>query len=509
MPGAMSAFLRGELMVLGGVGVVVATLLIVVLWLLLPKVERHRLRLPLLFIALHAAAVWCRGLVPEKSSPDRALVVLAVFFLAVSIARTSFLLVVDYILGRRKEYALPRIIRDILQGVIYVAAGVVTLRAAGVDPGSLLATSAIVTAVIGLSMQETLGNLFAGLAIQMQRPFEVGDWVQFDADPENVGRVVEINWRATKLQTLEQVEVIVPNGTLAKVPIRNYTKPSQVMRRSVFVQAGYETPPARVHEVIEKALIGVPGVLANPPVSIVTQGFMDSGVEYWVRFFTDRFAERDVIAGEIRDRIWYAFGRERIQIPYPIRTVHMHQAERQEQQARAARGVRRHDILRHVDFVAALPEAAFETLAERSRVQHYAKGELVISQGDAGDTLFIIDHGEISILHETDNSQVEVARLRPHQFFGEMSLMTGAARNSSARALTAAELLVVDQAALREVLEQAPELATTISNVVASRQDALDRSVKESEHTEEPSKTHEHELLGRIRSFFRLGTRDG
>jgi small-conductance mechanosensitive channel/CRP-like cAMP-binding protein len=503
MQEALSQFVRGELMVFGGVGVVVAALLILALRLVLPKSERPKLRGPLFLVLLHLVAVLCRGIVTEKSGADRALVVLAVFFLAMSVARTSFLLLVDYVLGRR-AYSLPRIIRDIIQGLIYAAAGFVTLRAAGVEPGSLLATSALLTAVIGLSMQETLGNMFAGLAIQMQRPFEVGDWVQFDTDPDNVGRVVEINWRATKLQTLDQVEVIVPNGTLAKVPIRNYTKPSKVMRHSVFVQAGYEVPPARVQAVIEKAIVDVTGVLQTPPVSVVTRAFMDSGVEYWVRFFTDRFGERDVIAGEIRDRIWYAFNREGIEIPFPIRKVHIHQAEAEQQQAVAERMARRHRILGYVDFLAALPKPALETLANRSRFRRYAKGEVIIRQGDAGDALFIIDHGEIAISHSTDAGEVEVARLSNREFFGEMSLMTGDVRNATARASSATELLVVDRTALGEVLEQSPELANTISEIVASRQDALQKSVAESEEAHEAQKNPEHELLGRIRSFFRL-----
>lgn len=504
MQRAFAAFQSGESMVFGGVGIIVAALLLVVLRLVLPKGERGKLRAPLFLLLLHLAVVLSRAYVTPKGPADRALTVLAVLFLSLSVARTAFLLLVDYVLGRRAQHSLPRIIRDMLQGLIYFGAAFVTLRAAGVEPGSLLTTSALLTAVIGLSLQETLGNMFAGLAIQMQRPFEVGDWVQFDADPENVGRVVEIDWRATKLQTLEQVEVIVPNGTLAKVPIRNYTKPSPVMRRSVYVQAGYETPPARVHDVIEEAIAGVPGVLKTPAVSIVTSGFMDSGVEYWVRFFTDRFGERDIIAGMIRDRIWYAFSREGITIPYPIRTVHMHEAAREEQHGNAVRRARRDRILRYVDFLAALPPAAFELLASRSRVQHYASGEVIIRQDEPGDAVFIIGHGEVAISHQRDGSEIEVARLRPHEFFGEMSLMTGEKRTASARAVTATELLLVDQSALGEVLKESPDLARTISEVVASRRDALEKSVAENAETREVVHDHQGQLLGRIRAFFKI-----
>ena len=110
-------------------------------------------------------------------------------------------------------------------------------------------------------MQETLGNLFAGLAIQMQRPFDVDDWIEFDDDPKHIGRVLEINWRATKVMTLDDVEIIVPNGTLAKAPIINFTKPTPTSRRSIYVQAPPDVAPHVVREAILSALPEADGVL--------------------------------------------------------------------------------------------------------------------------------------------------------------------------------------------------------------------------------------------------------
>ena len=141
------------------------------------------------------------------------------------------LLVLDTILSRRLDRPLPKIIRDILQGLVYFVLALAILRQLGVEPGQLLTTSALLTAVVGLSLQDTAGNLIAGLSVQLQRPFDVGDWIQFDDNPKNIGRVIEINWRATTLLTLDENEIIVPNGLLAKAPLRNYTKPTNVARR--------------------------------------------------------------------------------------------------------------------------------------------------------------------------------------------------------------------------------------------------------------------------------------
>src|SRR5262249_47572296 len=153
---------------------------------------------------------------PDSSTARRFFGAISVLCLLVSISRSAVLFVIEVAIGRGLVRPLPKISRDIVQGLAYAGIGLATLHAAGVRPGSLLTTSALLTAVIGLSLQETLGNLFAGLAIQMQRPFDVDDWIQFDTDPKHIGRVIEINWRATKVLTLDEVEVIVPNATLAK-----------------------------------------------------------------------------------------------------------------------------------------------------------------------------------------------------------------------------------------------------------------------------------------------------
>ncbi len=220
----------GDLASFGGVGVLTAAVLILALRVLLSRPERRKLRVPLVFLLLNLAAVAARSALGSDSAAQRPLHVLAVFFLLICIGRAGFLFVVDWLVGTRLKRPLSKIFRDIIQVLVFVAVALLTLRAMGLEPGSLLTTSALLTAVIGLSLQETLGNLFAGLAIQAQRPFAVGDWIQFENDAALVGRVTEINWRATKVITNDMVEVVVPNGVLAKAPIRNYTQPTRVSR---------------------------------------------------------------------------------------------------------------------------------------------------------------------------------------------------------------------------------------------------------------------------------------
>ena len=249
----------------GGIGLVSALVLLFFLVIILPPARRAKARLPFALLVLNLLLVTLGSAIPEKVVAARPISVIATFFLLAATARIVFLLVVDGIFAGRLGRPLPKILRDILQGVVFLFVGLATLRAAGVEPGSLLTTSALITAVVGLSLQDTLGNLFAGLSIQAETPFEVGDWIGYDDQPKNVGRVVEINWRATKIISHEEIEITVPNGALAKGPIRNFSKPSPYARRTIEVGCSYDVSPARVREVILASLAGAAEVLHGPP----------------------------------------------------------------------------------------------------------------------------------------------------------------------------------------------------------------------------------------------------
>lgn len=489
----------------GGAGVVLASALIVVLFLLLPRGERGRLRASLWLLFLHLGAVALRALVPPHAEVQPALRAIAIFFLFACLGRSVFLLVVDIVLGRRMARPLAKIFRDILQVAVYVAVALLTLRALGVEPGSLLTTSALLTAVIGLSLQETLGNLFAGLSIQAQRPFDLGDWVQFDEDAECIGRVTEINWRATKVVTGDMVEVVVPNGTLAKAPIRNFTQPTRVSRRTAVVQGPYEVPPHRVEEALLEAIRGAAGILPSPPPTTILAAFADSGIEYWLYYYIDDFKRRHEIDSQVRVRIWYAFQRAGIGIPFPVRDVRTTDATLAGETERASRLDERFAALGQVDFLDVLPEPARRRLAAASALRLFAPGEDVIRQGAGGDELFIVLRGEATVLVDVEGHEKEVARLRPREFFGEMSLLTGEKRSATVRALTSCELLVVGHDAFQPLLAEAPDLAEHISRVLARRQAQLHQKAEASGSADvERVEDRKRVLLGRIRELFSL-----
>ncbi len=484
-------------------GIVVALALMGGTFLLLPRNETRLLKVPLGFLIAH---VVLRGvqLLLDAGPMERTIGLVSFAALLVCVGRTLVLLLLDAILRRRLKRELPKIIRDIIQGVVYFVLLLGLLRQMGLEPGQLLTTSALLTAVVGLSLQDTLGNLIAGLAVQVQRPFSVGDWVQFDNDPKNIGRVVEINWRATTLVTLDQLEVVVPNGVLAKSALRVYTRPSAVVRRSIFVTAGYDVAPSRVHDIILQAARDAPGILKDPPPTVVTNNYTETGIEYWVRVFIEEFQRRDIIDGGVRDRIWYAFQRAGISMPFPNRTVHVRQ---QAEEAPPESLVdRRERALRAVDFLKVIGEEQRRDLAQRVSTRLFSQGEVIVHQGDESDELFLIMSGETAVVLEGDKGETEITRLGPGRFFGEMALVTREKRKATVRATRDCELMVIDHGSFEAVLQEQPEVVDELSRVLAERQLELDVHTARMTEEERASvvQRESSQLLGKIKKLFKI-----
>ena len=487
------------------VGVALALVLLALMRLLLPAPSKPLTRAPTALLVLHLLGRALLLVLETGTMSARVVSLVSLLLLFGSIGRSVVLIALDAVLDPRLARPLPRIFRDIIQGVVYLILALVALRSVGVEPGSLLTTSALLTAAIALSLQETLGNLVAGLAIQAQRPFDVDDWIQFDTDAKHIGRVLEINWRATKVLTLDDVEVVVPNGILAKAPITNFTKPSPASRRSLYIQVPADVPPHEVRKAILGALPGAKGVLETPAPTVVMNAFVDGNVEYWIRFHTDTFHLRDGVDSAARERIWYAFARASIAVAAPNRAVRLREISHEsEAHADEKEILHREEALRAVDFLRTLTDAQKRQLAEQSRIHLYGPGEIVVRQGETTAEMFIVQSGQFAVQRETNGRSVDVATIGPGEFFGEMALMTGEQRTATVRAVTPSTLIGVDQRALKALLDASPDLASAISRVIAERQAETEAASAAVVTETADVETRSSLLLGRIRRFFAI-----
>ena len=407
----------------------------------------------------------------------------------------------------------PRIIEDVAIVIIYVIYGFVQLRGAGVDLSSIITTSAILTAVIAFAMQDTLGNLLGGLAVQLDNSVQVGDWVQLDG---LVGRVRDIRWRSTIIETRNWETVVIPNSQLMKSRFallgRREGSPVQ-WRRILTFMIDPGVPPARVIATLEGEMreVAIPNVAHHPTPTCVLIAFEDGNLKYQLRYFLTNLMEDDYTDSLVRVHLFASLQRAGIRVAEPQRTVHA--VSRDEAHAETVRRrelTRRMEILRGVDLFAGLSDAEREEVAERLQYAPFARGDVITKQGDIAHWLYIIAFGEADVLYEPPGGTARrVGSLHAGQFFGEMALFAGDARHASVVAKTDVECYRLDRASVQGLLLSRPQIAEQVSKVVGSRRTSIEEAQQAyaAAANETPAEREMH-LLARIRRFFGLERTD-
>jgi len=416
-------------------------------------------------------------------SVGRLLLVLAVINLCVA-------LLVNPWHEQRASERFPAIAQDVAVVGLFTVVATLLLR------DQLFTTSAVGAVIVGFALQDTLGNFFAGLAIQVEKPFRVGQWIQVAG---REGQVAEITWRATKLRTHAGQFLIVPNSQVAKEPILNYSEPIIPTRLDVSVGVGYQFAPNLVKAALARALDQAPLALAAPAADVLLEDFGDSAVVYRVRFWIGDYDTHEIARDQLRSAIWYVFQREGIEIPYPMQV----QMEREQRPARLPDAVAAlAERLASVDLLAALTAEERGTLAVECSEKLFAADEVIVRQDAAGSSMFIIISGRVRVLLEPSGR--EVASIDAGGFFGEMSLLTGEARSASVRAATDVNALEITADRFRQLALARPALVEHVAEVVASRRERLDQARAADVAAGVARAAVHRSLFARIQQFLRL-----
>jgi small-conductance mechanosensitive channel/CRP-like cAMP-binding protein len=354
----------------------------------------------------------------------------------------------------------------------------------------IFAATAAGAVVIGLALQDTLGNLFAGLAIQMEKPFSVGHWVRI-ADTD--GQVAHVTWRATKIRTKSGNFVVVPNSKLAGDIIVNYSEPTPESRIEVEIGASYDAFPNDVKATIIDALRDEPLISKSRAPEVLVVDFGASAMIYRIRVWTADFAADERLRDSIRTAVYYAFRRKNIEIPFPMQV----EISRHDKPPLVGVGAAGEALLRVIPIFAALDDTAHAALARTATVSRYAAGDVVVYEGESGQSMFVVVRGEAVVFTGTQ----EIARIGAGGFFGEMSLLTGAPRNASVRVAVDSELLEITADAFREFVLANPAVVELVGTAVEKRRTELEerRAAGAVAVHAEPPQT----LIDRIRRFLR------
>jgi small-conductance mechanosensitive channel/CRP-like cAMP-binding protein len=403
--------------------------------------------------------------------------------------------------SRFRKRPVPRIIRSLAGWIVtFVAAAVLLHYEYRFDLSSVFATSALLSVVLGFALQDSLGNLFAGLTLNAEHPFDPGEWISFGAYS---GRVVDVGWRSTRLVNTEGDELLVPNSMLSREVVVNHMRPQAAHAIELKVSVDLDASPARAKAVLLEAVRSCSRVLPQPPPKAELAEFTANGAMYRLSFYTQGYLVKRAALDEVQEAIWYALRRAAIEMPYPQTTLSFreHAAEADERR-RKEHLAEAEDLFGRIDFVQAMSAEARKVMAERARFVEYGPGQPVVRQGEQGDSLFLVARGDVAVRVKPDSDapEKEVARLGRGALFGEMSVLTGEPRTATVVATGDAALLAVDRDVFERILLREPELAQRLAEVIAQRRLGLD-AAKAAQQAPAVAKEASN-LLGRIRNIF-------
>jgi small-conductance mechanosensitive channel/CRP-like cAMP-binding protein len=396
----------------------------------------------------------------------------------------------------RKRPQAPGLVRNIFSIIAYVLIFVILFKAyyPRVDLGAVFTTSAIFGVILGLALQDTLGNLFAGLSLQADNPFQVGDVIVV-GQQKWTGVVEGISWRAVKVRTFSNHVLVLSNSSIAKEAIEVCPK-DNLNARLVYFSTLYTDSPARTIHVVREAVREADNVsqMIRPNVRIRNLG--ESGVEYEVKYWLEDYAKYNDTDALVRQRIWYAFRRAGLSFSFPTRTLHLERKAKSDGLALDGSGFI--ERLSAVDIFAPLSSEEISRLATASMSHIFAPGETVIRAGDEGSSMFVVHNGRVQVQIMDNGRPRTVAVLNEGDFFGEMALFTGEPRTANVVASEETEVLEIGKQAMKQLFETNPDLVESLSHTIAERRTELNARPENAEEHEDATAG----LFASIKRFF-------
>ncbi|MFM0504222.1 mechanosensitive ion channel domain-containing protein [Paraburkholderia caffeinilytica] len=359
-----------------------------------------------------------------------------------------------------KTWRKQRLFQDVFGAVVFLAAIVAALAFVFELPiRGVVATSGALAIVLGLAIQSTLSDVFAGIVINTTEPYQIGDWVAIDGVE---GKVLEMNWRATHLLTGHGNVVIVPNAVAAKTKITNNNRPPALHGVSVVLEISPEERPGTVIAALENALAAICSILRTPaPYAQVKKTDVNS-IQYEVTAYVDDMGRKLAVSNELYDLCYRHLAAAGID----LRPLSVAGPVRESLDPRER-------LLRRIDLFAALESDDVKRLAAHLTRQEFDVGQMLMDEDTVPDSLSIVDSGVLSATMEEQGGQVEVGRLGPGDSVGEAGLLAGLPAKVRITALRRSVVYQLKKDDLTPILKNNPEVAKRMCRLLSSRQETL------------------------------------
>lgn len=338
---------------------------------------------------------------------------------------------------------------------------------------SLAATSAVLTAVIGLAAQETLKNLFAGLSLELDCPFEEGDWVSVNGV---CGEIKSLRLMTTRLLTVTGEMVVIPNSQLCNEGLKRVRR-NKPVAQILTIGLDYSLPPHQAMHALKSVLRKHSKILQEPKPLVRIDHFGESAVIYKIYMWQSSPFERIGLRSEILEHIWYTLQREGHGIPYPIREIIVrNDLEDADHDGTEESTLKLISTLGNLSYFEHFSYDKLEQLVFSSTLHEFGNGETIIEEGSKGESLYILLKGCLQAVKGETTHQRLLDTLHPVSMVGEMSFYTGAARSATVRCIEASTLLEIKRSTLSPLLKEEPALLEEIGTLIERRQQPHDES---------------------------------
>ncbi|BCP55581.1 hypothetical protein K32_41980 [Kaistia sp. 32K] len=474
----------------------------IVVWHVLPRHRANARLLVQIVLFLTMSALLLDGaVVPYEASSGNGTVAMTIligsakvlWWLHLAWALIGFVRI--YIVFERKPRE-ARLLQDIVVGAVYAGTLLSILAFVFAVPvGTLIATSGVFAVILGLALQNTLGDVFSGIALNLGRPYGLGDWIGLDDGTE--GRVVETNWRSTHLLDAANNIVVLPNSFLARLALTNVSRPDESHGVSCLVRLEPTHNPAFIEAVMRAVLASCDSILKQPPPLVMLKGMDALGLDVELSFRVANLDRRVEARNEIYDLIYRHARSAGLSLALPPRASIVLEAPPGSGEPRAAPFTAL-ELIRGIPIFATLTEDETATLAASATIRAYGKGDIIARRGEMLPSLMIVRTGVIVREDEEGGSGArDVSHLAPGDFFGEAGLLAGVGETRTLRAMSHVDVYEIDQESVAPLLRERPELAEDLATVLSARLSAGGSDIRP-----EPHAHSRPALLNAIRTAF-------
>ena len=374
--------------------------------------------------------------------------------------------------GRR---SVPRLLLAVPRlAIILVTAWWLIAGVWGVDLSAALTALGVTSLVVSFALQDTLGGIASGFTLLADQPFSPGDWVK-SGDVE--GRVIDVNWRSTRIENRDGDLVVIPNGQLSKATIVNFDQPSRFHRVMVPVQIERTAPPTAAKAMLLEAARSTSGVVADPPPVVFVTNIADPVVDYQAFMWVDDFAIVPRVRADFASLVWYLSYRHGVPLPNPAQDLYLYDGV----QTKLAAQVTPADVRRALldaPLLAEIPDEVLDRLAGASSIAAYQAGEVIVGPDAGNDVFVLVDGGAGLVMRGVGTTDVDVLDHDPGEVLGVLGGFEEAGRDAVVVARADCRVVRIPAEAAVASLASAPGLAAAFEQLGVSRRRRCDRAMR-------------------------------